>query len=284
MLREAAPVERDDPVAADEAAGRPKLGRVLGQDEIASRTVPAEDRWQPGADRDVRVEQRTVPVDPLRHGVPGVLHGAGQPVRDGRQRIAGAGQGGQGAVARGRHQLDQLGQRGGSRGVRRLGLLDLDEATPDRQPLVRRVEQVVGCPDHRIRAAHVGAGRREGSGEPDERVVGQEVGELAQAAPRGSQVAAEAVERGPVDLQAGGLGARHHRHEIGPERARFVQRRQVAGDGQDRGHDDQCQQGDPAPGEEVASMTGRAWSTATAAGCLVRRRRLADGALDHGVG
>ncbi len=80
-LGDLALVEGDDPVAPGVAAGRPELGRVLGQDQVAPRAVPAQHRRQSLAEREVRVEQRAVLVDPLDHRVAGALERGGQPVR-----------------------------------------------------------------------------------------------------------------------------------------------------------------------------------------------------------
>ncbi len=237
-LGHAALVERDDPVAAGVAAGRPELGRVLGQDQVAPRTVPAEDVRQLRAGGEVRVEQGPVAVHPLGHRRPGILDRGGQAVRDGRQPVAGAVHcrpDGRDLVARGCHQLDQPAEQRGVLRIGGLGLLDRDEPIADGQSLVRRGEQVVGRGGHGVGTRQVGGRRLDVSGDRDQGVVLEEVLEVAQPCARGGEVAPQVVEGRPIDLQPGGLRPRGQRHEVRPQAARVVEGGQVANGGQQPG-------------------------------------------------
>ena len=85
-------VEGDDPVAPGVAAGRAELGRVLGQDQVSARAVPAQHRRESLAEGEVGVEQRPVLVDPLDHRIAGALQLWGKSVGNGGESAASMGE------------------------------------------------------------------------------------------------------------------------------------------------------------------------------------------------
>ena len=179
----------------------------------------------------------------VRHRVPDALHLADQAVRHRGKVLPGArdgGGGGDGAVAGRGHQLHELRERGGTRRIRGLRLPDVDEPAADDQPLADGVEQVAGSRDDVVRAADVGGRGRERPGERDERVVREEALEAVEAPAGRGQVGVERVHRGPVDPQARLLDPVDHRLEVGPQRARLVERRQVSERGKAGGQRDRA--------------------------------------------
>ena len=135
---------------------------------------------------------------------------------------------GDGAVAGRGHQLHELRERGGTRRIGGLRLPDLDEPAADDQPLADGVEQVAGGRDDAVRAPDVGRRGREHPGERDERVVREEALEAVEAPAGGREVGVERIDRRRIDPQAGLADPVHHRLEVGPQRARLVERRQVS--------------------------------------------------------
>ena len=142
------------------------------------------------------------------------------------------------------HELHELRERGGALRIRGLRLPDVDEPAADDQPLADGVEQVPGSRDDVVRAPDVGRGGREHPGDRHERIIREEAFEALEAPARRDQVGVERVHRRPVDVQAGLADAVHHRLEVGPQRPRLVERRQVSegsqGGAQDQEEQDGC--------------------------------------------
>ncbi len=325
-LRDPALVERDDAEAADVAAGGAQLRRVLGEDQVALRGVPAEDRGQAGAHREVAVEQRAVLRDLGEHRIADALHLAGQAVRDAGQRALRTGYRGRGGdrrIARGGHELHELGERGGladdrSRSSRlpgagagaragarawrprgraacgrgrpvsgRLGLADLDEPTADREPIPGGRDEVAGRRDDVVRTAHVRGRGRQRPRDRDERVVREEVPQAIEA-PRGrGEVRVEGVDRGPVDRQARCLDATGHRLEIGLQGAGVIEGGQVAEcEERARGsHEKQEDQTDPRE-EQPPAAAASVSATSLGQGPAGRRGGIGDDGriVAHGAG
>ncbi len=84
------PVPQGDQAdGAGVAAGRPKLGRVLGEDQVALLATPAHHRRQDPGHLPVLIEQRRILVQRLGHQVTGLEDPRGSVGRDGVQAARG---------------------------------------------------------------------------------------------------------------------------------------------------------------------------------------------------
>ena len=192
-LRDPALVEGDDPEAADEPAGRPELGRILGQDEVAPRAVPAQDLGQDPGRVGIGLQGWAELGDLRPHRVARVGDGAGHVCRGRSEGPLGQVQGLDGLVdagLRGGHQLDEPGQRGAAGGVRArairggpLGLADRDVLVGDREPIRGGGAEIAARGDHRVGTADRIPGGRERSGQTHERVAREHAPQVLQADP-----------------------------------------------------------------------------------------------------
>ncbi len=230
-LGDPALVEGDDPVAPGVAAGGSQLGRVLGQDQVAPRRVPAEDRGQRAARRGEAVHHRAVLVQAGDQGVARVLQRGHEAIRYGGQRLSRRLYGGLDTgdrLAGGGHQLHELGQSRSARRVRRLRLLDLDEPAPDRDAVVGRAEQLPGRRHDGVGALDVCGRDGDGTRDRHQGVVGQQVFQVVEAGPGCRQVRLEGIHRGPVHVQAHFSDPADHLLEVATDRLRVVVGREVA--------------------------------------------------------
>ena len=230
-LHDPPPVDLHDPVAPDEAPGRPDLRGILGEDQVASRPVPAQDRRQPFARVGVRVEQWAIRVDAFHHRVAHADDLAHCAIRDGIERPASTcdrGGGRHGSVARRGHQLDEPRKDRAARRVGRLRLPDLDEPAPDREALADGAQEVPGRRDDEVGSDDGWCGRREHATERDERVARKEALETVQAFLGGAEVGVECVDRASVDLHPGLPDPVDHGLEVCPQRARVIDGGQIA--------------------------------------------------------
>ena len=250
-FRDPALVEGHEPVGADEAAGRPQFGRILGQDQVPARAVHAEHVRQLVLNAQIAVQRRLEARQLLLNLVSGIRELADQPLRHPVQLVTrglDAVRNLEHLAARRSHERDQGGHL---RAVALPGSLpDLDVVPGHYQPMVPGQREIRGRGDQMVGAVNLIPRRRRRPEQCHQGIARQRVTDRHEPALDVVEVRLQAIQGRPIEV-------RPHRFDVAGQPVHGVTQRQPVvnhGGVPDGAHDqEEAQAGERAQQYHVAA-------------------------------